>query len=250
MIERRELGSTRLLHFEHGKANAMDLEFCRTLADECDAAERDGVRALVLTGNGAIFSAGVDLVRLRDGGPSYVSEFMPALDRCFEKLFFLGVPTVAAVNGHAIAGGAVLALACDYRLMNRGAARIGLAEHKVGVPFPALVVEMVRATLAPPVAQEALLLGPTFTPDDALARGFLNEVVAPEQLLARAEAVAKEMAAVSLATYRITKERLRRPAREAVAAHAATDDAATIAAWSSKEVLDAVRDYVAKTLKR
>jgi enoyl-CoA hydratase len=250
MIERGTLGPARLVRMAHGKANALDLEFLMALTAEFESAERDGVRALVLTGTSTIFSAGVDLVRLRDGGADYLAMLLPALGACFERLFFLPVPTIAAVNGHAIAGGGVLTLACDHRLMSRGTGRIGLPELKVGVPFPLLVLEMVRATLAPPVAQEVLLAAPTWDPDTALARGFVSELTAPERLLARAEALAAELATMPSTSYRLTKELLRRPVREAIARRRREDDRITQDAWDSSEVRDAVRDYVARTLQR
>jgi len=250
MIERGTLGPARLVRMAHGKASALDLEFLRALTGEFDAAVKDGVRALVLTGTGSIFSAGVDLVRLRDAGKDYLAEFLPAMHRCFERLFFLPLPTIAAVNGHAIAGGGVLTLACDHRILVRGGARIGLPEHKVGVPFPVLVLEIVRATLSPPVAQEVLLGAPTWDADTALARGFVNELAEPEALLPRAEALAAELAAMPATSYRLTKERLRRPVRDAVASARGADDSLTHAAWDSTEVRDAVRDYVARTLRR
>jgi len=248
MIERGTLGPARLLRLAHGKASAFDLEFLRALDAELAAADADGTPAVVLTGTGGIFSAGVDLVRLRDGGASYVREFLPALGRCFERLFFFPRPAVAAVNGHAIAGGGVLTLACDRRVMSRGKGRIGLPELKVGVPFPTLVIEIIRATLAPSVAQEIVLAGATYEPDAALERGLVDEIVAPEALLERAGAIAADLAAVPATSYRLSKERLRRPVREACQRHGPAEDAATVAAWSSAEVLDAVRAYVSRTL--
>jgi len=250
MIEREALGSARLLRLAHGKASAFDLEFLRALTREIEAAEADRVAALVLTGTGGIFSAGVDLVRLRDGGSEYLREFLPTLDQCFERLFFFPAPTVAAVNGHAIAGGGVLTLCCDRRLMSRGSVRIGLPELKVGVPFPTLVIEIIRATLAPAVAQEVVLHGATYDPEAALACGFVDEVVEPGRLVTRAAAVAAELASFPATSYRLTKERLRRPVREAIRRSEAADAMLTLAAWDSAEVRDAVRAYVARTLKR
>jgi enoyl-CoA hydratase len=250
MIERSTLGESRLLRMSHGKASAFDLEFLGALDAELEAAGRDRVRALVLTGTGTIFSAGVDLVRLRDGGNDYLRAFLPALHSVFERLFFFSRPTVAAVNGHAIAGGGVLALACDRRLMSRGTTRIGLPELKVGVPFPTLVLEIVRATLAPPVAQQVILAGATYDPEQALANGLVNEVMEPEQLLARASEAAAELASLPAQSYALTKGCLRRPVREVLSAHGAGDDRATLAAWESAEVRDAVRESVARTLRR
>ncbi|MGN9847571.1 enoyl-CoA hydratase/isomerase family protein [Nonomuraea sp. H19] len=104
-----------VVRLAHGKVNALDLELCRTIEQtmrDLDD-ERGPVRAVVVTGAGRVFSAGVDLKRVVDGGAAYVAEFLPALSGAFRSVFDLGKPVVAAVNGHAIAGGCVLAAACD-----------------------------------------------------------------------------------------------------------------------------------------
>ena len=119
----------------------------------------------MLTGTAGIFSAGVDLFKLVKGGPDYVAHFLPSLDYMLEALFMFPAPVVAAVNGHAIAGGCILACACNRRLMTTGAARIGVPELKVGVPFPPLVVEIMRAAVAPPYFNELMYVaGPTSPP--------------------------------------------------------------------------------------
>src|SRR5262249_62216638 len=104
-------------------------------------------RALVVTGTGPMFCAGVDLRRLLREPPAYLDRFLPALDRMFETLLFLPKPVVAAVNGHAIAGGCVLACMCARRLAARRAARMGVTELLGGLPFPAPALETLRARL-------------------------------------------------------------------------------------------------------
>src|SRR5262249_16173613 len=121
-------------------------------------------------------------------------------------------------------------------------------ELKVGVPFPTLVIEIIRATLSPGVAHEIVLAGATFDPEAALARGLVDEVVAPEALIERAGAIASDLAAVPGTSYRLSKERLRRPVREACERHGPAEDTATVAAWSSAGGLDAVRGYVSRPL--
>ena len=101
-------------------------------------------RAVIVTGTGSIFSAGVDLVRISAEGEGYVRRFLPALHRMFEAAFNLPKPLVAAVNGHAMAGGCVLACCADMRIAARGNGRIGITEMLVGVPFPALAFEVMR----------------------------------------------------------------------------------------------------------
>ena len=248
MIEREPLGGATLLRFAHGKANALDLEFLREIQRTLIALEPEG-RPLVLTGTGSIFGAGVDLKRLTDGGASYVREFMPALSDAFLTLFRFPRPVVAAVNGHAIAGGAVIAFACDRRILARGKAKFGVPELKVGVPFPTVPLEIVRDALSQPALQEATLHAALWDADQALAAGAVDELVEPGALLVRAREVAEQLGAISPTAYRLTKLQLRGPALDRIAKHRDEWDAAVNRAWETEEVLGAVRAYVERTLK-
>ena len=98
-------------------------------------------KAVVLTGQGKIFSAGVDLKRLSEGGADYIRKFLPVLHKLYDTVFYHPKPVVAAINGHAIAGGCVLACCADRRIMAREGGRIGVTESLVGVPFPALAFD-------------------------------------------------------------------------------------------------------------
>lgn len=237
------------LRLAHGKASALDLELAGDLADRLDALARRGARSLVLTGTGGIFSAGVDLFKLVDGGHDYVARFLPALDRMFSALFTFPAPAVAAVNGHAIAGGCVMACACDRRLLAAGTARIGLPELKVGVPFPPLVVEIIRSAVAAPHFNELLYVGRTYDPAEALERGIVDEVVAPGDLMARAHATAVDLATAPSASFRLTKRAMRLPYVER-AGRMDHDAGALLATWASEETRAAIRAYLEKTLPR
>ena len=186
----------------------------------------------MLTGTGSAFSAGVDLRRILDGGRPYTEEFLTALSRMFRAVFDHPRPTVAAVNGHAIAGGCVLALACDVRLMSGG--RIGLAELAVGVPFPTSALEIVRHALGTN-AGRAVLRAETVGPEQALVLGMVDEVVPADELLPRALELAAELATRAPEAYRLAKTQLHRPADEAIAATTAEDDAAVLAGWTSDD---------------
>jgi enoyl-CoA hydratase len=216
-----------VLRIEHGRVNALDLE----LLDALTAAVAASDKALVVTGSGSAFSAGVDLRRILDGGPAYTEAFLTALSRMFRAVFDNPRPTVAAVNGHAIAGGGVLAFACDTRLMSSG--RIGLSELAVGVPFPVAALEIVRHALGAG-ADRAVLRAETVGPDQALSLGWVDEVPEPDDLLPRALQLATGLAARSSDAYRATKERLHRPAVAAMEAGAAVD-IAVLAGWTSSE---------------
>src|SRR5262249_15463840 len=128
----------------HGKANALDSELCQAIVARFEELKPSTAQAVVLTGRGKIFSAGVDLVRAVNGGADYLREFLPLLARAFETVFFYPKPVVACLNGHAIAGGCVLACAADRRLLARDGGRVGVTELLVGVAFPAVAFEIMR----------------------------------------------------------------------------------------------------------
>src|SRR5262249_24897599 len=109
MIKSAVIDGVAVLTMQHGKANTLDVEFCNAMTDRFIGLRKSDIKAVVLAGQGKIFSAGVDLKRLSEGGSAYVREFLPALHRLYEAVFFHPKPLVAAVNGHAIAGGWVLA---------------------------------------------------------------------------------------------------------------------------------------------
>src|SRR5690348_4539859 len=103
MIERETIDGITVLRLAHGKASAMDVELCEAIMRELRGA--NDARAVILTGSGTIFSAGVDLFRMTNEGAPYVDRFFPLLREALEALFRFPRPIVAAVNGHAIAGG-------------------------------------------------------------------------------------------------------------------------------------------------
>src|SRR5262249_20639406 len=142
-------GVVTILRMARGKGNALNLDLAGALVDALDRLERSAARAGVLTGQGNVFGAGVDLPALIDGGPDYARRLVPLLQQLFERLATFPRPLVAAVNGHAIAGGAILMLACDQRLLAQGTAQIGLTEVRVGVLFPAWALEIARFTTPP-----------------------------------------------------------------------------------------------------
>lgn len=248
MIERDLQDGILTLRLAHGKASALDVEFLEALIRELDAAA--DARAVVLTGRGAIFSAGVDLFRLAEGGPEYVERFFSLLDAFVRKLVALPVPVVAAANGHAIAGGCIVVLACDYRLMADGGGRIGVPELLVGLPFPAAPLEVVRFAVPPQHLQSLVYTGRTLPPREALAHGLVDEVVDPGVLDARAREVAGELARIPAEVFRLTKQSLRAPVIERLARTGEAVDAQALALWAAPETPSRVRAYLEKVVRR
>jgi len=155
---------------------------------------------------------------------------------------------VAAVNGHAIAGGCVLACAADRRLMVREGARIGLTELIVGVPFPAVAMEIMRCATAPHLFEETILSAATYEPADALGRGLIDETIASELLLEQAIAAARTLAALPPPVFALTKRQTRQPALERLDRVGRSIDAAVEEIWMAPETLERIRDYVSRTL--
>jgi enoyl-CoA hydratase len=246
VIEVAEQDGVALVLMADGKANAMSLEFCQALTARFK--ELSSAPAVVLAGTGRIFSAGVDLIRLLDGGVPYIREFLPALSAMFAAVFSHPRPVVSAINGHAIAGGCVLACAADKRLMAREAGRIGAAELLVGVAFPSIAMEIMRHAMAPQYFEDAILSGTTYAPAEALGLGLVHEIVDPPALIERAIAAAKARAALSPSAFVLTKRQIRAsalqpPNREDI-------DAAVTEIWTAPETLDRIRDYVSRTLRK
>jgi enoyl-CoA hydratase len=236
MIERNDDGGIVTLRLAHGKASAMDVELCDALRRELGACRDAG--AVILTGSGSIFSAGVDLFRMTTEGAAYVERFFPALRDLFVDLFDFPRPVVAAANGHAIAGGCLLVAACDYRLMSGG--RIGVPELLVGVPFPAIAIDILRFA-AGRDAKQLAITGVTLEPAAALTKGLIDEVVDADRLLPRANEMAKQLAAIPRDSFRITKAQLRR----------GTDfDREAMEVWSRDDIHAHIRDYLDRTVKK
>jgi enoyl-CoA hydratase len=251
MIELSHRGDVAVVRMNHGKANALDIEFCEALATQFEALRSSDARAVVLTGQGAMFSAGVNLIRLSEGGAPYVRRFLPALHRLYDRVFFFPKPVVAAINGHAIAGGCVLQACADKRIALRNGGRIGVTELLVGVPFPPLAFEVMRFASPPRYLADGLYSGATFTPDVALTRGLVDELAeGPAALLDRAIAVAETLAALSPAAFAQTKQQVRQPVTDAIERHGRRLDASSEEIWTAPETLDHIRDYVARTFRK
>jgi enoyl-CoA hydratase/carnithine racemase len=228
---RRE-GSVATVELARGKVNAIDVDVLTELRATLGHLELDdAVRAVVITGAGRVFSAGVDLRRVVDSGPGYAEGLVLALRDALEALFSFPKPTVAAVNGAAVAGGCIVACACDRRVMAEGA-RIGASELVVGVPFPVAALEILRHACGSRT-EDLVMSGRLLDAAEALTVGLVHEVHPGAGVLERAVAVATELGDRAPLAYRLAKEQLRRPALERMRADARDQDGAVIEQWAA-----------------
>jgi enoyl-CoA hydratase len=208
----RNKGVSRL-ELARGKVNAIDVELLDELGVALERLEHDdGVRAVVLTGAGRVFSAGVDLRGVVDGDAGYAELLVAGLRLVFAALLGFPQPTVAAVNGAAAAGGSILACACDRRVMADGAP-IGASELVVGMPIPVYALEILRYACGSDT-EDLVHSGQLLDAQEALAVGLVHEVHPAHAVLERAVAGAVELGARAPRPYRPAKKQLRRPARE------------------------------------
>jgi enoyl-CoA hydratase len=237
-----------VLRIEHGKANAIDSDLFDVLTDELDLLEPSDVDAVVLTGTGRNFSAGVQLFAVIEGGSDYLSGFLPSLRDGLRRLFTFSKPVVAAVNGHAIAGGCILALAADRRVCVDAGAKLGVTELMVGVPFPSAPMEVLRHHLPSHVVQDLVLTTRLVDPTEALRIGLVDELCPECDLLERAIETAVRMGRIPAGAFSLTKRQLRAKAIEAMDHGAETIDDEIHRIWADPATLDGIRSFMAATV--
>jgi enoyl-CoA hydratase len=198
------------LHLDDGKANVLNGAFVDALDGAIAQAGVDAAGALVIWGRPGCFSGGIDLKLLRRED---VASRLAELSRIASGLLSLWtapIPTVAAVTGHAIAGGAVLAMACDRRLaIDDPAFRIGVNETALGMVLPTWALVIARAAIRPDRYTDTMLFGSVYPPGDAAAAGLVERAIPSGDFEAAVAAAAAEAAALPTAAYAGTKRQLR-----------------------------------------
>src|SRR5436853_2368286 len=226
-------GEVALIRLENGKSNAIGPSFLDRL--ESLLGQLGEARAAVITGQGSAFSAGLDLPALIDLDRVGMRAFVLRFDAVMMRVFELPIPLVAAVNGHAIAGGCVLALQADVRIGADREARIGLNETQLGIGLPASVLETLRWQVPGSSLAGLALEGRLFSPREAVQLGVLHGLAPEAELLPRALQRASSLAALPPAGIRMVKESLRRPAAAVARANAVAGADRWLDTWFSHD---------------
>lgn len=207
-LEKREgLG---WIHFDDGKANAMQEELLTQLDVALDTIERDpDLGAAVIAGRDGFFSAGMDLKLLPTLPDAELRQTLSHLARTTTRLFTFPKPVVAAITGHAIGGGAVLAFCADARVAAAGTYRIGLSEVTLGIALPSFIIGYAREVLPAAMVTPMCLHGMLLEPEEAQRHGIIHEVAPLEEVRERASAQARKLGQLKLSAYSETKRRLR-----------------------------------------
>ena len=247
IVEIVEHGTVRELRLARPPVNALSPALIAALAAAIAPPAGAGAPgALVLSGAPGIFSAGLDLPRLLHVDRAGIAELWHAFYALLRGLAASPLPVVAAITGHSPAGGAVLALYCDVRIMAAGDFRIGLNEVRVGLPLPPVILAAMRRQVGPRLAERMCASGALVTPEEALRIGLVDELAPPAQVVERAIAVARDLAALPRAAMSETRRRARADLVALFDGVAGAEVPALLDSWFSAEAQTTMRDVVEK----
>jgi 3,2-trans-enoyl-CoA isomerase len=203
----------RIAHvrLNRGKSNAMNgvlIAELHTLIDQLDNDE--AIAGLVLHGKEGFFSAGLDLIELYNYNEAEVREFWTNFIAMVRRFVAFSKPSVAAINGHSPAGGCVLAICCDYRVMAAGEYIIGLNELQVGIVVPEAIFHLYSFWIGQANAYRNLMDGRLLNPVEAHQMGLVDELVESDRLMSTADKRIKKYTQLEFVTWRKSKLNLRR----------------------------------------
>ena len=197
------------LRLNRPPVNALSYELIKGLREAIEAAPQSGIRALILSGTPGRFSGGLDVPLLL----TYDRAGMAALWREFYGLLKAmassPIPIAAAITGHAPAGGTVLSLFCDWRVMADGDFKMGLNEVQIGLPLPPVIFAGLRRLVDTRRAEHLAVRGSLLSPQEALAAGLIDEVAPPEQVVDRAIQWCESLIALPAEAMSITRRQAR-----------------------------------------
>lgn len=234
MIEVRHHEGTAIVELARGRGNALDVAFLDEIREAFVALREEPPRGVVLTARGGIFCAGLDLMGLLDADREHLVALLATLAATLREVFTFPRPVIAAMNGHAVAGGALLSLACDRRVMLLGEGKWGLTEAQLGLVVPASMIELCRYSLSRPVLERLVYGGQAYPAFKAREMGILDDLVEEAVLLPRALEMVEAWTPVP-AAFADIKARLKGPTVAAMD-RVVAEDARFLDQWSSPVV--------------
>jgi len=235
---------------ERGKVNALNPAVVEELSATFNALQSDAeANAVVLTGRGKFFSFGFDVPEFLSYTREEFTNYLASFTTLYRRLFIYPKPLVVALNGHAIAGGCILAAACDHRIMVEGTGRIGVPELAVGVPFPALPLQIMAARLGDAALRDLVYSGRTVTIDEAKPLGLIDEKCPAGMLMDRASEVAEKLASIPSSAFALTKASFYSPILERTN-QLADLNARVTNQWLQQDTYDSIRKYLDRTIKK
>lgn len=244
MILTTDHGAVRELRLNRPPANALSPELIVGLRHAVEAAPHDGARALVLSGAPGRFSAGLDVPLLLTLDRPAIANLWRELYALLRALALSPIPIAAAITGHATAGGTVLPLFCDCRIVAQGDWKLGLNEVQVGLPLPPVIFAGLKRLIGVRQAERLAVGGLLISPDEAARIGLVDEIVPLDQVVGRAIEWSRSLLALPVDAMAMTRRRARADLFEFFAASLDSELDESIAGWWSPEAQTSLRVLV------
>jgi len=219
MLRRIEHGEILELRLDRPPVNALNMAFLEEIAEALENAPREGAAGVLLSGAPGLFTGGLDLVELAGLDDAGMVRFVRTFFRVLEAAVRIPVPLVAAITGHGPAGGTVISLYCDRRIMARGAFSMGFSEAQIGIVMPRSILSAMELRLGWRTAADLAVTGRLFGPEEALALGVVDELVEPGEVVPRAVAWLQDVLALPREPMLETRRRARQPLVDALGSH-------------------------------
>lgn len=252
MLERIEHddGGILELRFARPPVNALNPDFVAAILSAVKAAPADGARALVLSGQPGMFSAGLDVPALLPLDHDAMKRFWKDFSGLMAALAGSPIPVAAALTGHSPAGGAVLALFCDTRIMADGEFRIGLNEVQVGLPLPPVILRGLQRQVGSRIAEQLVVAGRMVEPREALQLGLVDQVVPQETVVETALEWCRARLALPPTAMQKTREFARRDLVSVFDDMSEADDRRFLDTWFSEETRSTMNALVESLRKK
>jgi enoyl-CoA hydratase/carnithine racemase len=248
MISVEKRGKVALVWLDRSVTNAINMNCVKAMSAIIESLRSDPeVAGVVLSSSSAnFFSIGFDIPELFDLSREEFGAFYGAVNQMCLDLYALPKPTVAAITGHAIAGGCILALCCDYRFIANGRKLIGLNEVKLGVPVPYPADRMLRELVGMRPAREIMEAGEFYGPDQALALGLVDRVLPLERVVEEAVEMAEELGSLPGVAYGMIKGNRVETILAEVKARGAEKEKIFIELWYTDQTRELLREAIKK----
>lgn len=246
MLKKIEHGEVLEIRLERPPVNALHHPLVQELKTAVETAPKDGARALILSGSTGMYSAGLDVPYLLNLDRVGMERFWEDFFAMLRSVATSPIPTVAAITGHSPAGGAVIAIFCDTRIAAQGKFKIGLNEVQVGLPVPRVVLGGLTRLVGQRQAEHLAVRGLLVSPDEALAAGLVDQVVAPEEVVAKALEWCRETLKLPQGALHATRKALREDYTALFDGLGPATHKEMTAVWFSEETQRVLKDLVAQ----
>ncbi len=237
-----------VVKLSRGTTNAINLDLIRDLSDYLKVAGEDTkISGLVLTSaNEKFFSIGFDIPGLINLEEKDFSEFYRAFNRLCVDMYTFPKPVIAAITGHAVAGGCILTICCDYRYISEGKKLMGLNEIKLGVPLPYPADRILRQVVDDHSVRKILDTGDFFPPEETLKMGLVDEVMPLQQVLPTSVGKIKSIVSFSLEAFRMIKQNRTEKVAAQIQAELTEKEKIFIDLWYTPETREKLKAALAK----